>query len=353
MARCGRNVRKVDNAGGGRRGVRPAVSSAIADAVIAAYGVSLSTARDLGGSASLNLLADDGRKCLVVRVYRSQVPAARVAAIQQVRAVLAGGGVPSASPIRTQAGAPFVEVDGHVVEVETFVESDATMNSLDRIAAALPVLAHVHALLARISPNGDIDATPFVNYVDPVGIVEAARIGTDRIRSWGPNSAERCLADAADRLAEAVALANEPFADLPVQLVHGDFWDNNVLFRDNRVVLVADLGFMGNRLRIDDLALTLFFTTYLLDDLALPQTFRMLERLVDAYDAAADPRLSARERAAIPVALARQPLWSIAVWAAQLDDATTARQHITGHLPAIQQAMATLERLDDFQDLLT
>ena len=47
---------------------------------------------------------------------------------------------------------------------------------------------------------------------------------------------------------------------LPRQLVHGDFWDNNVFFRDNRVVLVTDFDFMGERARIDDLALTLYYT---------------------------------------------------------------------------------------------
>lgn len=300
----------------------------------------------------MNLLTDDGQRHLVVRVHRSSVPAARVAAVQRIRALLARGGVPSPTPIETRTGAPFVEVDGHVVEVESFVESDATMNSLDRVAAALPVLGQVHAVLATTQPSNAIGTTPFANHVDPAAVIEMTHAGTDRIRSWRPTSAERCLADAADRLAEAVALAHEPFTDLRPQRVHGDFWDNNVLFRDRRVVLVADLGFMGNRLRIDDLALTLFFTSHLLDDPTSPDAFRTLASLVDAYDAGAVPRLSTRERVAIPIAVARQPLWSIAVWAAQLDDEDAAKRHIDGHLPAVQCALATLERLGEFQGIL-
>lgn len=77
-----------------------------------------------------------------------------------------------------------------------------------------------------------------------------------------------------------------------------------------------------------------------------------LARLVDAYDAGAAPRLSARERAALPVALARQPLWSIAVWASQLDDEDAAKRHIDGHLPALLRALTTLERLAEFQAAL-
>jgi Ser/Thr protein kinase RdoA (MazF antagonist) len=48
-------------------------------------------------------------------------------------------------------------------------------------------------------------------------------------------------------------------ARLPHQLVHGDFWDNNVGFLGGRPVLVADFDFMGERARIDDLALTLWY----------------------------------------------------------------------------------------------
>jgi aminoglycoside phosphotransferase (APT) family kinase protein len=47
-------------------------------------------------------------------------------------------------------------------------------------------------------------------------------------------------------------------SQLPRQLVHGDFWDNNVLFRHGRPVLLADFDFVGEQARVDDLALTLW-----------------------------------------------------------------------------------------------
>lgn len=122
---CGR----VDDADGGRRGLRPALSSARVAAVTAAYGVSIAPATDLGGFVSLNLLTDDGRRRVVVRVHRSSVTTARVAAVQRIRVLLAHAGVPSPTRIEARTGAPFIEVDGHVVEMESFVVSDATMNS--------------------------------------------------------------------------------------------------------------------------------------------------------------------------------------------------------------------------------
>jgi homoserine kinase type II len=45
-----------------------------------------------------------------------------------------------------------------------------------------------------------------------------------------------------------------------------------------------------------------------------------LRRLVDAYDGDLDEPLTGDERAALPLALARQPLWAVGRWLALLDD---------------------------------
>jgi hypothetical protein len=51
-------------------------------------------------------------------------------------------------------------------------------------------------------------------------------------------------------------------------------------------------------------------------------------RLADRYDAGLDLRLSAGVGAALPLAMARQPLSPIGGWVARLDDQTAARQHM-------------------------
>jgi Ser/Thr protein kinase RdoA (MazF antagonist) len=346
-------VRAMDDAGDGRRGLRPRVSRALSEAVAGAYGLSLSTATDLGGSANLNLLVRDNDERFVVRVYRRHVTDARLTAIQATRASLATGRVPCAEAVRAADGARHIRVGEHLVEVEPFVEADTKMDSLERIAAGLPTLGRMHDLLADVDVGAPADhAAPFANAVDPVGLVESTRAGTDRIRSWRPTTEEAALAEAADRLAEAGAEAHEPFTGLARQLVHGDFWDNNVLFRGGELVLVGDFDFMGERLRIDDLALTLFFTASLAAGAADLTTWRELASLVARYDAGTAHPLTPTERAALPVAVARQPLWSIAVWAAHLDDVATARTHLRGHLAAVQQGLAILAALDQYRDVL-
>src|SRR5262249_9940899 len=114
---------------------------------------------------------------------------------------------------------------------------------------------------------------------------------------------------------------------LPRQLVHGDFWDNNVFFRAGRVALVVDFDFMGERARLDDLALTLYFASWPFSARPVSdERLARLRRLVDAYDQGLADPLTPAERAALPLAIARQPLWAVGRWLALLDDEARARR---------------------------
>ncbi len=116
------------------------------------------------------------------------------------------------------------------------------------------------------------------------------------------------MCDEAEELAGIVVAAETARPPTHRQLVHGDFWDNNVLFRSGRVAAVLDLDFLGHRPRVDDLALTLFFA----DQTLLPgpdERIPLLRELIDHYDSGLDQPLTPEERAAVPAALARQQLW--------------------------------------------
>lgn len=93
--------------------------------------------------------------------------------------------------------------------------------------------------------------------------------------------------------------------------MHGDFWDNNVLFDEEAIAAALDFGFMNQRPRVDDLALSFWF--YLLEPghgrpAAADQ--KVLGMLVDAYNEASAMPLTAAELEALPLATARQPAWS-------------------------------------------
>ena len=186
----------------------------------------------------------------------------------------------------------------------------------------------------------------------PDGLVEAVAAGTRRIRAWQPTPAEARLADLADQLAAALA-EQEHSEPVPPrrQLVHGDFWDNNVRFHHQQVTLVTDFDFAGERPRTDDLALTLYYTSVDITDITRDPA--QLADLVGAYETGLGTRLSQHERAVIPLAMARQPLWSIAVWVALLDSQATARRHLAAIAPELTWALRFTSRIPQLRDALT
>src|SRR5262252_8899864 len=134
------------------------------------------------------------------------------------------------------------------------------MNTPGRLARGLPLLGRIHALLAGSKVSAAGRAVEFANYIEPGAALPGTRAGAARIRSWHPTPEERHTASQAERLAELVAVGEAGLAaGLPRQLTHGDFWDDNVFFRGEDPVFVADFGFMADRARLDDLALTLYY----------------------------------------------------------------------------------------------
>src|SRR6266545_4737338 len=286
----------MDDADGGRRGLRARPGPGLLQALRDHWGLGWFAKRvDLGGSSSLNLLVGETHRRYVVRVHRPHVTPERLGAIHQARGVLLAGGVPCAPLVQTLRGAPWISLQGRLVEVEAYVDHDAVMDSWERLEVGMALLAQTHNLLRHVE----------------------------------------------------VGLASR----LPRQLVHGDFWDNNVLFRHGRPVLLADFDFMGERARVDDLALTLHCARSDLSTHAGPAQDRaQLRRLVASYDAGLDLPLSAAERAALPVAMARQPLSSIGGWVARLDDQAAARRHTASVGPELQASLRIMTELRRWRD---
>jgi homoserine kinase type II len=282
------------------------------------YGIeSRPDTQDLGGSSNLNLLVADTDERYVVRVYRPWVTTARLAEIQRARGTLNHGGVPCPQPIPTLDGSGWTSIGGRLVEVERYVEHDATMDSWERLAIGLPVLGRVHTVLQPLEVSAAGRQAPAANTIAATEALAWTRRGTHRIRAWNPSPGELRLVEAAEELARLVDAAERQAGPLPRQLVHGDFWDNNVFFRAGRPVLVTDLDFMGERPRIDDLALTLYYTnSTFADDQVSDERVRRLRRLMDAYDSGLSERLTKTERRALPLALARAPLCFIGMVAA-------------------------------------
>lgn len=223
-------------------------------------------------------------------------------------------------PVPALSDQPFV-VDGRLAEVEKYVEHDGRMNTPSRLLTGMPMLGRLHTLLRELSVSAAGRTCDFANHIEASDALEGTRRGVRRMRGWG--SAWNGLAERALALAELVAPREIDVS--PRQLVHGDFWDDNVFFLGERLVAVTDFDFLAERPRLDDLALTLYFTDSQFGLVDVADRVDALRPLVEAYDGALGAPLSAAERLTLPWAIARQPLWGFGHWVPKLDEADAQR----------------------------
>ena len=304
---------------------------------------------DLGGLWSTNLRLDypDGT-ALVARAHRASTTAERLTDIQSARDAARRSGLPVPASIPAPDGHRHACLpDGTLVEVEEHVDWDAPMKTFPLLHKGFAALAQLHDALRPLRPASPVASPPHATWIDPAGAVAGVRRGARRMRTWGdPRLAT--LADDVERHCEAVAGREERLRHHQVrQLVHGDFWDNNVVFRGERLAGLLDFDFMGERDRIEDLALTLWF--FLLEPGNHPpgdRQVRQVQDLVDAYDTAAGLKLTAAERERLPLAIARQPAWLAGGWIPALDDARAHSQacDLAARLPTAQAVLADLSR---------
>jgi len=334
-------------------GGRPTLPAALLPALADHYGLQdMEEVRDLGGSTSLNLLVRCDAGASVVRVHRASLTTDRLAAMQEARRFITQAGIPCAVPLRTRTDASWITVGAYLVEVEPHVPSTDKMDTWDRLEAGLPLLGRIHRCMHHLDIGRAGRHAPASNSIPPGKLVQGVRAGIARLRSWGPTAAEQELATMAETLALQVRVLEQLNATFPLQLVHGDYWDNNVLFQNDTVVLVADLDFMGARARIDDLALTLYYTqSTFADDRTSDIRLRQLRGLVDAYERGLDAPLAAEERRAIPLAMARTVLGFVAMIAHTESD-TVGRQLAAEMAPDLDWTQALLEDVPRWQEAM-
>lgn len=302
--------------------------------------------QDLGGSWTTNLLLDVPGPQVVARVHQGPTSAARLLAEQAVRVAVADAGIPAVRPLPSLTGETAVRLaSGRMAELEPFVEADQRMKTAPLFVAGFGILARLHEVLRMAELPVAARTVTHANHLPHADALARTRLGAERMRSWGRPDL-RAYADAVEAHVEAVVAAEAGLqAGQVTQLVHGDFWDNNVLFRNGELAVLLDFEFMAERTRIDDLALPLYF--YCLEPgRGLPGAAERAEfrTFIDAYDAAATMPLTADERAALPLAIARQPAWSVGRWIVELptDDAIKHAESAMNELPVAQAMLSEL-----------
>ncbi|SFS67039.1 Ser/Thr protein kinase RdoA involved in Cpx stress response, MazF antagonist [Paenibacillus sp. BC26] len=297
----------------------------------------------------MNLLVSYRGKPHVVRIYLPSVSMERFEGIHQAIMALHGK-VPCAGLLPTCDGQTHCAWEDRLITVEEFVPSNGTMDTWERLTMGLPLLGQIHSIFSSLSLHQDVAYKPFANHIPAETALTMTRKGVARMRAWtNITEYEQLVAATAEELAERLDKLEQR---LPCQLVHGDFWDNNVLFQDDRVVMVGDFDFMGMRPRIDDVALTFYFADakYTLFTPDNGNRFIQFRKLLQAYNEGLDMPLTADERAALPLAMARQPLWGIGGWVTRLEDSDAAREYASDMLWYVKWGLSIVDSLDEWRE---
>lgn len=301
-----------------------------------------------------NVLLETGMTRLVARIHRESTSVERIQAMQAARTALADGGIPAVRPIQARDGATTMRLtSGRLVELEDFVEWDTKMNTTLSLRPGHALMAQMDDVLRTSSLPAAADHMPDANHISSEDALSATRHGAERIRGWGRPEVSGFADDVVAHV-DAVVRAEEPLRQHQlVQHTHGDFWDNNVLFASTAPVLLLDFDFLALRPRVDDSALTAYF--YLLGPgmrESREENRQNLRSFLDAYDAAASIPLAPEERAAFPLAIARQPAWSVGGWVLKYGEGR-AVAHALDAASEFPVAKSVLDNLGQWQDAMS
>lgn len=308
--------------------------------------------KDLGGSYNRNIQLKTNKGNVVARLYQAYTTNSRLADIQKVREHLNASGVPTSKIIPTKKGERFACFDNKLLEVEGYVKKHENMNTWGKLSVGIKVLGKIHNLLENVEVS-EAGRNPMVaNHVELEYTLPWTLRGVDFIRSINPTKSEEVFCKKACDLAENIIKTQAgTYSKLPRQLGHGDYWDNNVFIKDNKVYYVADFDFMGERARIDDIALTIFFMIACVKKPYSKDVLGSIKKLVNEYDETLKNRLIYEEKMILPLAIARVPLVFVGI-IASLDSREGISKEIKNRAPSVDWALHILDDLDIWQKKL-
>ena len=310
------------------------------------YRLEITSAADLGGAYNLNVLLNTPKGRFVARVYRPWVTPSRLEALQRLKLQLKAHHLPVVLPLPATDGRTVASFDGRVLELEPFVSNSGAVESWERYEKAFALLGKLHGAFSRV-PNAAVPAPKVENYGSPETLVGWTKASRQRIRETASPDVPQALA-----LCDvSLSLLNEmqsrwPGTQLPQGLVHGDFGVGNLLWGQNDIVAVGDFDFVARHERVSDVAYALFWAFERLEptrDYA-SRSWHRVPDLLASYDATNAFPLTFQERKALPLAMARVPLY----WSAEAAFLADPVQAVLSCADTVAAAVWLLEHAHEF-----
>ena len=227
-------------------------------------------------------------------------------------------------PIPTTAGDPLLVHEQRVVEVEPFLPGSGAAESWPAYEAAFAVLGQLHGVLAAYARPYALPPPRVEHYGPPMTLLDwvaRTRRRIQQARAGAGDAAVRVCDDATQILTCLHRWWNERGRYLPRHLVHGDYGVGNLVWAHKRIAAVGDFDFLAVHERVCDLAYAAFWMFERLEATraSANRSWPMLSSMIASYTATHRQPLTLHERRAIPLEMARVPVYWIAE-AAFLDD---------------------------------
>ena len=303
----------------------PRADPALVEELIAHYPINTPTAfYDLGGTYNLNVLVESHQGQYVLRVRRPGL--APVVLLSSTGETSAGtrrfSGRPS-YPDTLRSGYSFIRqrsaTDG---ELEPYVVHDVQLERWSDYPQAFALLAQLHTALDHLPATVQHVPPAVSNYALPAQLLQWTHKTIQVIEQ--ERAAGRQRAGDAQHALDICATVL-PFLQtldrwwksegqlLPHGLTHGDYGGSNLLLHKDQIVALLNFDFLDQRERIFDLAYTLYWIFWQHEDTRYPNSpWHRISTLLEAYNHQTKQPLTQQERLALPLEMARIPLYWIA-----------------------------------------
>ena len=226
----------------------------------------------------------------------------------------------------------------------------------ERNARAFSLLGRLHAFLAMEATNIDLVDPVVSNCGTPETLLawtyQAVEESTQSLQAIKAREKQQALSLYAEAIRLLVSLQEQwdkIQEHLPRQLTHGDYGGGNLLFQHEQPVAILDFDFMQIRERVFEIAYTLYWWLYKQGrgQLSAVSLWQKVKELLTSYNEGTPKPLTLEERRALPLEMARVPLY----WIAETHFFPNPAQEVIKHADKIANARWLLEHGDQLIDL--
>ncbi len=311
--------------------------------------------KDLGGTYNLNLLMQTEKGLYVLRAYRLWVTQTRLSQLHQIKLLLASANFPVTLPITTGAGETVLSYDQRLMELEPFIVHDGEADTWEHNFIAFSLLGRLHSFLAMQKDKIHLVDPAVSNYGTPETLLTWIYQAQKKVQSRQDIERQKrqpalsLYADAIQLLQILREQWDKTNQHLPQQLIHGDYGGGNLLFEHERSVAILDFDFMQVKERVFDIAYTLYWWFAKQEDgqLATVNSWHRVKELLAFYNESTHIPLTSEERQALPLEMARVPLY----WIAETHFFANPAQEVIQHANKVINARWILENSNLLIDL--